>query len=798
MGTDLSALYGTIEEVVPLDLSCDPKPSAAAVSCSDLYCYEYGGEKYIYKLPATLSVTVSDFGETCDDQVDNQVVFVVAGSYFTSSTQQVNTPYEFTITSLPELSSNEQIDMTLTVNGMSVEALPLLKKCVVPTPIGDLEIISDSYSYYDGSKPVDVQFRRLDGLYSECFGKTAGYYLEVRRGSAATFEKILDGAAGDITISSETSAYPVPAEQPDSLETSAELTISLSVPTTYTFRVLAEDVTGAVVARSSEFTIQYCTAPSSLSDQAPQLLSPANGEVDAAVSRASFKFAKPNTLFSTLKCSPLDRVFLALDLQPVGELPAADSAPATSVATASLGASSITLRNTLLRLSTEYAWQIKVMHTSPTAPENITTEVFKFTTKSMDCAYVNCNNGDCDEATFRCKCHTGFHGKFCKSSGLESSAIAGIVAAAAVIFIVMICVVVFFLRRASVFGLKIPDLSKYLFIKPKPVDAAEGVPQESLEKVADRVYKDPYNYFEWAVALLTQALPTEEDSVCRALVYAFEYNGEGLQFVLSLIGHEVGTSSQETLFRSNSYATKCFKTYARMVGLPYLFRTLYPLMGRLVKEEQRRQAGVRLEGRTANFDGVETLTSSSNFELDVSRVEEPIDNQDEFVETNALEIQLACELFFSNLRKTVKYCPEEFKKICNVLKTRVSERFPDIDTQLALSAFLFLRFFVTGISVPETLGILNSPPSEEMRKRLIIISKVISNVSMGRTFSGKEECMEVMNGYIEAKAACVREYFDRLTVGIPDDTKPVRIPEKYYTASLEVIAQMQTRLKEGE
>ena len=36
----------------------------------------------------------------------------------------------------------------------------------------------------------------------------------------------------------------------------------------------------------------------------------------------------------------------------------------------------------------------------------------------------------------------------------------------------------------------------------------------------------------------------------------------------------LSTEAQSTLFRTNSIATKMFKTYSKMIGLPYMHETL--------------------------------------------------------------------------------------------------------------------------------------------------------------------------------------------------------------------------------
>ena len=56
--------------------------------------------------------------------------------------------------------------------------------------------------------------------------------------------------------------------------------------------------------------------------------------------------------------------------------------------------------------------------------------------------------------------------------------------------------------------------------------------------------------------------------------------------------------------------------------------------------------------------------------------------------------------FFANLIR-------EIRKICITIKKQVSAKFPGHE-DIAMGAFLFLRFFSTAISVPESYGLLRS------------------------------------------------------------------------------------------
>ena len=55
-----------------------------------------------------------------------------------------------------------------------------------------------------------------------------------------------------------------------------------------------------------------------------------------------------------------------------------------------------------------------------------------------------------------------------------------------------------------------------------------------------------------------------------------------------------------------------------MIGLPYLFRVISPLLDKLITEEQKTTLDISLSGKTEVFDGVDIkdFTSTTMYELD--------------------------------------------------------------------------------------------------------------------------------------------------------------------------------------
>ena len=119
--------------------------------------------------------------------------------------------------------------------------------------------------------------------------------------------------------------------------------------------------------------------------------------------------------------------------------------------------------------------------------------------------------------------------------------------------------------------------------------------------------------------------------------------------------------------------------------------------------------------------------------------------------------------------------------MCWKLSQEVQRLFPDA-TYTIIGGFIFLRFICPAIIAPDGYGILNgdfptskflSPHSvilfatevpDASRRGLILISKVLQNLSNGVEFGQKEEYMLPLNPFITENIPMMHRFFDRLAV----------------------------------
>jgi len=69
--------------------------------------------------------------------------------------------------------------------------------------------------------------------------------------------------------------------------------------------------------------------------------------------------------------------------------------------------------------------------------------------------------------------------------------------------------------------------------------------------------------------------PTEQDAVAKAFVNFYTFQQTASPAITVFAAQEIKTCTQEnTIFRNNSMASRMFKFYSKILGVPYIFQTL--------------------------------------------------------------------------------------------------------------------------------------------------------------------------------------------------------------------------------
>jgi hypothetical protein len=330
---------------------------------------------------------------------------------------------------------------------------------------------------------------------------------------------------------------------------------------------------------------------------------------------------------------------------------------------------------------------------------------------------------------------------------------AGLSVAAAAILIAGAIVLFLWLRKRRKQGIVIdiqePDYVKVAF-------------QSQLERQYKVTVKDNYKLLEDLLmsrdrtllrAIVAITIATEYDAVARSLVYLSHHHGQSVDLIRLFTLDEVRRSSSEnTIFRQNSIASKMFKFYSQLVGTKYLFFTL----GRVVNEINTVAA------RSIAKDGEESGPSllTINMEVDPDKV-----GQNENVDTdqNVYQLALACQKIFSVIIRSVDKVPLEFRQIFVSVRDSVREQFGEASDShyKALGGFFFLRFICPAITAPHYYGLLPSPPNAVAQRQLVLIAKVLQNLA-NMSHQTKEKFMQKLRDFINRNVPKMRHFYNAL------------------------------------
>lgn len=259
-----------------------------------------------------------------------------------------------------------------------------------------------------------------------------------------------------------------------------------------------------------------------------------------------------------------------------------------------------------------------------------------------------------------------------------------------------------------------------------------------------------------ALSSVTQI--TEADKIAKAMVIVFQDNKKVTHLLRKFIENEVQiTDSAGTLFRSNSMVSKMFKFYSRLIGLPYLYMTIGPEISELIEEEL-------------------------GLEVDPEKMEEGTD-----LDEMRWTLMAQSQKILKSILNTPDTCPPQFRVLFAHIKKCVGERFPG-NVNTTIGGFIFLRFFCPAVSSPEAYGILEEPPSASSRRLLILITKVLQNLSNDVEFGSKEPYMTKMNDFIQSNRTKLKEFYDKLVNITNAADAEVDLPKNVKQISLVIIA----------
>ncbi|XP_059974062.1 rasGAP-activating-like protein 1 [Mesoplodon densirostris] len=287
----------------------------------------------------------------------------------------------------------------------------------------------------------------------------------------------------------------------------------------------------------------------------------------------------------------------------------------------------------------------------------------------------------------------------------------------------------------------------------------------------DRVL--PSQYYQPLRELLMESVlgPAEEDAAsplavleeltsgdCRQelatkLVKLFLGQGLAGPFLDYLTRREVArTTDPNTLFRSNSLASKSMEQFLKLVGMPYLHEVLRPVINRVFEEKKYMELDpCKMDlGRTRriSFKGA------------------PSEEHVREASLGLLKGYLGP--IVDTIVGSVGRCPPAIRLVFKQLRQCVEERFPQAEHKdvknLAISGFLFLRFFAPAILTPKLFDLRDQHADPQTSRSLLLLAKAVQSIgNLGQQLGqGKELWMAPLHPFLLQSISRVRDFLDQL------------------------------------
>lgn len=272
--------------------------------------------------------------------------------------------------------------------------------------------------------------------------------------------------------------------------------------------------------------------------------------------------------------------------------------------------------------------------------------------------------------------------------------------------------------------------------------------------------------------MLEDVMTLDRNTLAHCLVRFYISNGAVIPYLDSLTAREMlSTSQPATIFRSNSLASKSYDQFMKIIAMPYLHDLLRPFIDRIYEDKRIVELDPSQFDKHRNKGFLEGMSPSSN----KKRV---IENSVSILTTYCTEI-LDC------ICKSAEQCPRILRVALRQLWQRVDERFRGHEFKetpyIAISSFIFLRFFVPAILSPKLFSLKEHHPDQRTERTLKLLSKLIQNVG---NLTPEVDCKEV---FMKPVIPYIKDSLDKVKMYILD---LIQIDQR--------LVREETKLKAGE
>uniref|UniRef100_A0A6Q2WP71 RAS p21 protein activator 4 n=1 Tax=Esox lucius TaxID=8010 RepID=A0A6Q2WP71_ESOLU len=238
------------------------------------------------------------------------------------------------------------------------------------------------------------------------------------------------------------------------------------------------------------------------------------------------------------------------------------------------------------------------------------------------------------------------------------------------------------------------------------------------------------------------------------------YLGQGLakDFLDVLFKLELDkTSEPNTLFRSNSLASKSMESFLKVAGMQYLHRLLGPLINRIFEEKKYVELDPnKVELKEAGCTGLHRVHTEA-----------------EVIQQSTSLLQSYLSELLHAIVQSASYCPVALCQAFQQLYRRVSKRYPEPEYRkvkfIAVTSFLCLRFFSPAIMSPKLFHLREKHADARTSRTLLLLAKAIQIIGNLDTLNccSKEPWMVPLQPVIQLGITQLKDFIITLLY-IPD------------------------------
>ncbi|XP_055653786.1 ras GTPase-activating protein 4-like isoform X1 [Falco peregrinus] len=254
------------------------------------------------------------------------------------------------------------------------------------------------------------------------------------------------------------------------------------------------------------------------------------------------------------------------------------------------------------------------------------------------------------------------------------------------------------------------------------------------------------------VTLLDETTTAEcRQEVAVNLVKLFLGQGLVKEFLDLLFELELAKPCEpNTLFRSNSLASKSMESFLKVTGMPYLHAVLGPTITRVFEEKKHVELDPgKVEIKDTGCSGLHRVQTEG-----------------EVIEQGRQHLQSYLGELLDAIDKSVPACPPVIRAAFRQLFQRVEERFPQHQhiKFVAVTSFLCLRFFSPAIMTPKLFHLRETHADARTSRTLLLLAKAIQMVGNMEPAAGraKEVWLAPLLPALQQGIAQMKDFITRL------------------------------------